>query len=143
MDAIAALNLFVGIFNLVLLLKICQDQIVTKINVENIKTAFAVIHGKLSNIEILNAKLGSGFNEFINMTGEMVDRIDDMMKGTGAVPMYRTMDGKFSARSLDELIKKIKKENKESDYLTDEEMKKLKELFDSETEDSDDDDEEK
>lgn len=141
MNAMSLLNIFLGIINLLFLLKIYPDVLTTKINMQHFQAALGAVISKLNSIEGFNIKLGSSFSEFINMTGDMVDKIDDMLKPTGGIPMYRTMDGKFSARSLDELLNKIKKANKESDYLSDEELNKLKELFNSEENDSDDEEE--
>lgn len=140
---ILVLLLFISILNLGLLFRIYNDSVSTKHTVSQLHAGMVASISKLGALETMNIKLGSSFNEFINMTGDMVDKIDDMMRfPSGMHQMFRTMDGKFSARTIDELIEKIKKANKESDYLSDDELKKLKDLFDNSNDEDDDDPEE-
>jgi hypothetical protein len=51
--------------------------------------------------------------------------------------LYKTTDGKYSAHTVDELIEKIKKDGAGDDYFDEEELDKLKRLFDTEDDDSD------
>jgi len=140
---VSVINLFVLlllVFKLLPEMASAKFAIMTQVSNANLLTA-----GKLNKIEVLLVKLSNSFNEFVNMTGSVVDKMDDMFKFPPAMQMFRTMDGKFTARSLDELVDKIKKANKESDYLSEEELKKLKEMFeqsDDSDDDGDDDDEE-
>jgi predicted extracellular nuclease len=92
--------------------------------------------GKILSLEQLTGKIANGMTEFINVTGELVERID-MMTGNKQ-PVYRTADGKYSASTLEDLINKIREDNNSDEYFSDDDIKKLRDLF----EDDDDDDEE-
>jgi predicted extracellular nuclease len=91
--------------------------------------------GKILSLEQLTGKIANGMTEFINVTGELVERID-MMTGNKQ-PVYRTADGKYSASTLEDLINKIREDNNSDEYFSDDDIKKLRDLF----EDDDDDDE--
>lgn len=115
------------------------------VNILHMKTYINQIHlglgnavGRLVGIEQNVLKLGNSFTEFIKMTEGMVDRMTDDMQIN---QVYRTSDGKFSAKTLDELINKIRKSGDESEYFSDEEMDKLKNLFEQDEDSFDEDDE--
>lgn len=129
-----------AVINVILL--ICVFYLV--ITISHITTFINQMHAGLANVvtrlfgmEQMVNKLGAGFTRFIQMTEGMLERISD----DGEVGrVYRTTDGKFSARTLDELIAKIKESGEETEYFSDEELNKLKKLF--EEDDSFDDEEE-
>lgn len=118
---------------------------VTFANIIKIKTLIEQLHagvgnmiGKVVSIEQLVGKLSHGFTEFIEMTEGMVDQIDDTRKFS---QIYRTSDGKYSAKTLDELINKIKNSGDESEYFSDDEISRLKKLFEQDDDDTFDDEE--
>jgi hypothetical protein len=55
--------------------------------------------------------------------------------------MFRTIDGKYAAPSLEKLIEKIKKDGAEGEYLSEDELDGLRQLFE-ENDDEDVDDNE-
>ena len=91
---------------------------------------------KIFGIEQMLVKIGDGFKDFIRLTETMVDQV----MGQNNRALYKTMDGKYTARTIDELIDKIKKDGKSDMYFNDEELDKLKKMF--EPEDDFDEDEE-
>lgn len=79
-------------------------------------------------------KLGNSFTEFTNMVGNLFEKL-----GEGFGPRYsreyRTMDGKFTARSLEELLGKIKDSGEENNYMSNDELDNLRKMFDDEDDD--------
>jgi hypothetical protein len=55
--------------------------------------------------------------------------VDSTNGGSNKV-LYKTADGKYTGRSVDELINKIKKDGNSDEYFTDDELDKLKKMFD-------------
>ncbi len=66
------------------------------------------------------------FSEFIRLTENVVDTVN----GSNSKVMYKTTDGKYTARTVDELIEKIKRDGNTDEYFTDDELDKLKKMFD-------------
>jgi hypothetical protein len=107
-----------------------------RVHVTQLHAGLGSMLGKILSLEQLTGKIANGMTEFINVTGELVERID-MMTGSKQ-PVYRTADGKYSANTLEDLINKIREDHASDEYFTDDDIKKLRDLF----EDDDDDDEE-
>jgi hypothetical protein len=88
--------------------------------------------------EQILSKVALTLEEFVETAGQLLDQFN--MEGSGKVgQLYRTMDGKYSANTLEELVDKIKKNDDEGKYFQEEDMDKLRQLFE---EDDDDDGEE-
>lgn len=136
----------IGLVNLILLflcLSLYKDIISMKLLTQQLHQAMAGLSARAHQQEIVIHKLASSFNEFTNLVGSVVDRLDDfplmgmnpnMMRG-GMV--YRTLDGKYAGSSLEDLINKIKKDGVEDNYLSEEEIEKLRQMFNDEDEDDD------
>lgn len=107
--------------------------------IEQMHVGVAGVLGRVVSVEQLTAKLSQGFTEFIQMTEGMVDQIEDTRR-FGQI--YRTSDGKYSAKTLDELINKIKNNGDEGEYFSDDELNKLKNLFEQDADDTFDEDDE-
>lgn len=95
--------------------------------------------GKIIGLEQLTGKIANGLSEFVDVTGNLIDRMDGMTGPNGQV--YRTADGKYTARTLEELIAKIKSDNADEDYFSDDDITKLRRMFeqDDDEDDSDED----
>jgi ATP-dependent Zn protease len=106
--------------------------------IEQMHVGLGGIVSKIMFIEQTTSKMAQGFTEFIQMTEGMVDQIDDTRK-FGQI--YKTSDGKYSAKTLDELIDKIKNSGEESEYFSDDEISKLKNLFEQDEDDNFEEDE--
>jgi len=115
------------------------------INIVQMKTYINQMHlglgnvvGRILGIEQSVMRLGTGFTDFIKTTEDMIDKMTDELQVN---QIYRTMDGKYSAKSLDELINKIKQSGENADYFSDDELNKLKNLFEQDDDSFDEDDE--
>jgi len=138
-----------GLINIILLflcLSLYKDIISVKLLTQQLHQAMAGLAMRNQQQEILLQKLSNSFNEFTNLMGNVVDRLDDFplmgmppMKGGGMV--YRTLDGKYAGSSLEDLMKKIKDDGAEGNYLSEEEIEQLRRMFneDDMEDDSDDD----
>jgi len=107
------------------------NMIKIKTLIEQMHMGLGGVVGKVVAIEQTTNKMAQGFTDFIKMTETLVDRIDDDDRVSS---IYKTSDGKFSAKTLDELINKIRDSGDESEYFSSDELDKLKNLF-SEDED--------
>ena len=94
--------------------------------------------GKVLSLEQITAKMANGMTEFIDVTGNLIERMDGVMSQNR--PAYRTSDGRYTANTLEELIEKIKEDNADAQYFTEDDITKLRRMF--EEDDDDDDDEE-
>lgn len=130
----SAINIL--LFFLVFYLVISIVQMKTYINQMHLGLGNLV--GRIVGIEQGVMRLGSGFTDFIKTTEDMIDKMTDEMHVS---QIYRTMDGKYSAKSLDELINKIKKSGDDSEYFSDDEIDKLKNLFEQDDDSFDEEDE--
>lgn len=104
-----------------------------KNHVEQFHAGLGNILGRILRIEQGVQRLGDGFTEFINATGNLVEKLDSMNQMKMG-QMYRTVDGKYMGASLEDLISKIRRDKAEGQYFSDEELDKLRNLF----EDNDD-----
>jgi hypothetical protein len=115
-----------------------------KLLTQQLHQAMAGLAARAQQQEIIMHKLAASFNEFTNLIGTVVDRLEDFPL-MGMPPMkggmlYRTLDGKYAAPSLEDLINKIKKDGTETNYLSEEEIEQLRRMFNEDEEDNSDDD---
>lgn len=111
----------------------------------SIKLLIGQMHGALGNTisriqaqEMYLQKLGNAFSEFTELTERIAERLENDNIRNASMGMFRTIDGKYSAPSLEKLIEKIKKDGNENEYLSEDELDGLRSLFE-ETNDIDDD----
>jgi hypothetical protein len=105
------------------------------VHTQNLLNGISSMVHRMAVLEHNLHKLSSAFTDFVDATGSLVDKIQ-MMNNMTMEGMYRTMDGRYSARTIEELINKIRKDNNESTYFNEDELDKLRQMF------SDNDDEE-
>lgn len=139
-----------GIINLMLLFfvfTLFKDNSALKILVTQMHVGLGNLTGRIVNQESYLQKVGTTFSEFTGIMEEMVEKLDASLMfspNSKMGMMYRTLDGKYAAQSLEELINKIKKDGKENNYLSDDEIDELRNMFESSDEDfrmdNDDDD---
>lgn len=108
-----------------------------RVHITQLHAGMGSMLGKILGIEQLTVKLATGMSEFIDATGELVDRVDMMMGNKSAA--YRTADGKYSANTLEELINKIREDQSSDDYFSDDDIKKLRDLFEDDDDDTEED----
>jgi hypothetical protein len=138
-DAVVLVGLVVNIFILVLVFLMYTSLISIKMQTNQMHVGMATMVSKLLMIESVLSKLGIGFTEFVNTTSDMLDRLDFIENGPSA-KVFKTPDGKFVAGSIEELMNKIKNSDIKGEYFLEDEIDKLRNLFE-ENDDDDDDDE--
>jgi len=133
----------VGIVNIILLfinLSIFKDLILMKVLITQMHNLLGVMGNKLQSQENYLHKIGNAFTEFTTLIENITDKLNSRgpfgMMGT----MYKTMDGKYAASSLEELVDKIKADGNEDNYLSSDELEELRRMFDDDGDDDDDDD---
>jgi len=130
----AVLNVVV----LFILLSMYRDTNATKLLIGQIHGALGNVASRVHAQEAYLQKLGSAFSDFTNLmesVAEKIEMVTNMRQGS----VYRTMDGKYAASSLQDLIEKIRKDGVESEYLSEEELEGLRQLFADDDEDDEND----
>jgi hypothetical protein len=122
-----------------LIFVVFANMIKIKTLIEQMHMGLGGVVGKVVAIEQTTNKMAQSFTEFIKMAEAVVDRMDDDERISS---IYKTSDGKFSARTLDELINKIRSSGEESEYFSSDELDKLKNLFSEDEDLFDDEDDE-
>lgn len=128
MEVALVISLVVNLFAIILIFLTFLNVYNMKIQVQQMHVGLSTTLSKLFSIEQILAKIGNGFTEFIHLTESMVDQVNGPMNKV----LYKTTDGKYTAKTIDELIDKIKKDGSGDEYFSDEELDKLKKMFDSE-----------
>jgi len=125
-EVILVVSLVIHLFSIIILF-------LNFINIMNMKAQTQQIHAGLTAtlskvfvMEQLLTKISNSFSEFIRLTENVVDTVN----GSNSKVMYKTTDGKYTARTVDELIEKIKRDGNTDEYFTDDELDKLKKMFD-------------
>lgn len=122
----------INIFCIILTFLMYTHMLNLKMQIQQLHSGMATALTKIFAVEHILEKIGNGFTEFVKMTENVVDQFSD------GKTLYKTSDGKYSAKSIDELIQKIKKDGNSEEYFNEDELDKLKRLFDNEDEDFDD-----
>ena len=133
-EVLLVVSTVINVFSIIIIFIMFLNILNMKMQVQQIHTGLSTTLAKLFTIEHVLGKIGNGFSEFIRLTESMVDHVN----GTNDKVLYKTTDGRYTARTVDELIDKIKKDGNSDEYFTDEELDKLKNMFNSD----DDNDEE-
>lgn len=124
----------INVFCIILLFLIYTYTINLKMQMQQLHAGMSTTLTRLFGIENVMTRLGNGFTEFISLTENAMDQMNN------GKTIYKTSDGKYSAKSVDELIEQIKKDGVTDEYFSDEELDKLKKLFDTEDDDLDEED---
>lgn len=114
----------VNVISLALIFVIYHNMISMKLHITQSHTGLATILGRIMAVEATLVRMATGLTDLVNTTGEMLDRVDGPTR-----PIFKTSDGKYVASSIDELISKMKGDKKSSEYFSDEEVDKLRKLF--------------
>lgn len=97
---------------------------------------------RMMNLESLLSKIGGTLTEFINTTGDLIDKISVVGMIGGSTKIYKTSDGKFTASSIEDLMNQVRGSKKDSEYFSDDEIERLKNMFNVDDDDMEDDDDE-
>lgn len=138
MIALIAGMVVLGIINLMLLFfvfTLFKDNSALKLLVTQMHVGLGNLTGRIVNQESYLQKVGTTFSEFTGIMEELVDKFDNspfMFNPNSKMGMmYRTLDGKYAAGSLEELINKIKRDGTETEYLSTEEIEDLRKMFET------------
>ena len=145
MNIILIILTVISIVNFILLflmLSVYKENNVQQLLINQMHVAMGNIVGKLHVQEIYIQKLGSTLSEFTNLMDSVIDRLDtplsQLFNGKGGA-LYKTIDGKYTAGSLEDLVDKLKGDGVEDKYLSDDELTELRNMFEIPEDDSDDD----
>lgn len=122
----------INVFCIILAFLMYTHMLNFKNQMQQLHSGMSTALTKLFTVEHMMTRMGNGFTEFIRLAETAMDQM-----GNGKT-IYKTSDGKFTAKTIEELIDKIKKDGSTEDYFSDEELDKLKRLFDNEDDDFDD-----
>jgi hypothetical protein len=111
------------------------NLISAKVLINQMHVGMASVLGKVISLELVVSKMAAGFTEVVNVTEDALDR----MSGN-STQIYKTRDGKYNARSLDELLEKIREAGAESEYFSDSDIDKLRDMFEEEEDEDEDED---
>lgn len=148
MIALIAGMVVLGIINLMLLFfvfTLFKDNSALKLLVTQMHVGLGNLTGRIINQESYLQKVGTTFSEFTGIMEELVDKFDNspftFNPNSKMGMMYRTLDGKYAAASLEDLINKIKRDGNETEYLSTEELDDLRKMFETSDDPFNDDDE--
>jgi hypothetical protein len=140
MNGFETVVIVMGIVNILVLLLtflMYTHFISAKVHISQMHVGMSSLLGKVMSLEIVTAKMAAGFTEVIALTEDVIGRLD-MPTGGYSTQVYKTKDGKYTAKSLDELLNKIREDEAESEYFSDTEIDKLRDMFDDDDDDSED-----
>lgn len=140
-STIIAASFIINIITLVIVAVNYIGNVKNVLYVQQLHTGMTSILARILALEATTTKIGNSFTDFINTTGDMIDKLMMMNSSNRMNPLYKTVDGKFTATSIDELIDKIKQSGSESKYFNEDEIDKLKKMFEDNDDYLDEDDE--
>jgi hypothetical protein len=141
MSVFETVVIVIGIMNMLLLILtflMYTHLVSAKVHISQMHIGMSSILGKVMSLEIVTSKMAAGFTEVVTLTEDVLSRLEMPSGGYGS-QIYKTKDGKYTAKSLDELLNKIRDDDAESEYFSDTEIDKLRNMFDDDDDDDDDD----
>ena len=141
MSVFETVVIVIGIINVLLLILtfLMYTYLVSaKVHISQMHVGMSSILGKVMSLEMVTSKMAAGFTEVVTLTEDMIGRLDMPSCGYSS-QVYKTKDGKYTAKSLDELLDKIREDEAESEYFSDTEIDKLRDMFEDDDEDDDED----
>lgn len=141
-ELVLVVSCVINILLLVLVFLNYKEILTTRSSIKESHVVLLATLSKVQNLEHLSNKIGTTLSEFINLTGNVVDRLETMIDNSRSKHFYKTSDGRYTATSLEELMNKIKDSDDGSKYFSDDELDKLRDMFGDEGDDDleDDDD---
>lgn len=136
-EVVLVISVVLNLVMLFVVLSIYRDSSLTKLLIGQIHGALGNVASRVHAQETYLQKLGSAFSDFTNLmesVAEKIEMVTNMRQGS----VYRTMDGKYAASSLQDLIEKIRKDGVENEYLSEEELEGLRQLFADDDDENDD-----
>jgi HAMP domain-containing protein len=138
-ETVLIILLVVNVIMLSMSMSIYRDNHTIKLLIGQMHSALGNVINRIHAQEVYLQKLGTAFTEFTELMERIADRIELVESSRNFnTGMYRTIDGRYTASTLEKLIEKIKKDGTERDYLSDEELEGLRQLFEENDEEDDD-----
>lgn len=127
---------------LFLILSMYKDNNAQKLLISQMHTALGTAIGKLHMQEMYLQKLGSAFSDFTDLMDGVVEKLNNPMAQffNEKSALYKTLDGKYTATTIEDLIEKIKNDGMEDKYLSEDEIDNLRRMFESDDDLDDEDD---
>jgi hypothetical protein len=128
-DFIIVVTGLVSLFTLGICFFMYKDYLTNKLLVNQSHQTISALTLKLYQQEVVLSKMAGAFNEFTNLVGSLVDKLDDQsfpMSGNNPI-LFRTVDGKHTSTSLEEFLRKVQESG--DAYLSDAEVDQLRKLF--------------
>jgi hypothetical protein len=138
-ELVLVVSCVLNILTILLVFLVYRDTLTLKSSVRELHVGLITSLNKVQGIEHLTNKIGTSLAEFINLTGNAVEHIEMMIGNPRGKHLYKTSDGKYAATSIEELINKIKDSNEDSKYFSEDELNKLRNMFDDDDDEDDDD----
>jgi hypothetical protein len=139
-EIVAVVSLVSNVLCLGLLHSLTKDSVAQKLLIAQMHAGMGNIAGRVVEQTGYLQKVGNTLTEFTSVLDNLVDKFSSQQNAFPQMGMlYRTLDGKYSARSLEDLISEIKRDGTEDNYLSEDEMKNLRKLFEDDDEDDDED----
>lgn len=139
-EVVLVISVAFNITTMFVVLSMYRDMGLMKMLIGQIHGALGNVAGKVHTQEAYLQKLGNAFSDFTNLMESVAEKID-MAANIRQGSVYRTMDGKYAASSLQDLIEKIRKDGVENEYLSEEELEGLRQLFSDDDDDDSDENE--
>lgn len=126
METMVIFTLVFGAVSLWMVASIWRDSLLAKQQLNELKTMVVGLNLRLTTYEKYFDKLGTGLNQLVSVMNSA------SMGPASYHTMYRTMDGKYTASSLEDLLTKIRRDGLEKEYLSDDELDALRRMFQEE-----------
>ena len=140
MSVFETVVIVIGIMNMLLLILtflMYTHLVSAKVHISQMHIGMSSILGKVMSLEVVTSKMAAGFTEVVTLTEDIIGRLE-LPSGGYSNQVYKTKDGKYTAKSLDELLDKIREDEAESEYFSDTEIDKLRDMFEGDDEDDED-----
>lgn len=142
-EVVAIVSVILNVLCLGLLHSLSKDMVAQKLLTAQFQQGIGNIAHRMAEQGAYLQKVGNTLTEFTNVMDNLVDKISQPRGLPPGFPpqmgtLYRTLDGKYAAQTLEDLIDKIKEDGNEENYLSEEEMNGLRKLFEDDDDDESD-----
>jgi Co/Zn/Cd efflux system component len=139
-EIVAVVSLVSNVICLGLLHSLTKDSVAQKLLIAQMHSGMGNVAGRVVEQSAYLQKVGNTLTEFTTVLDNLVEKFTSDPQPFPQMGMiYRTLDGKYSARNLEELINEIKRDGAEENYLSEEEINNLRKMFETDDEDDEDD----
>lgn len=129
----SVVNILLLVFVIIMYMTIFE----MRLYIRQLHTGVSNLLSRVLTIETVMNKIGMGLTELTNFSGNIIEMITAGKTGK----IFKTTDGKYVASSLEELLNKVQQDNAESDYFSEDDLEKLRSMFEQDDSDEEDEDE--